>query len=427
MFMSLSSNTVRYVMMLATATIFVCSMGAFLWDSTVSVYVYKYNPSSKIDHNGEKFLSYFPHSGLSNQRTELENALLLASYLNRTLILPPAFLGHIRGWQPKDHLWYYIDSLTKPQPWWNRCNDKLGLADGPCHSKGTYATVPWEFLHSSISNLDIPVRSIRHMSLAKIKAMLTLSDDEVYLHHDNTMYSWRLCDKPKQECPELNSGRGHVYEQQWTIEEMQAIDKPLIQLQGIFGTGRVSVSRREHFELRTKIRAALIYRSPAMEQVTDNIAERIGGKQQYFSIHVRMGDHQFLGGLQKHVEEQIAFLERSLQDVGSPSTSTCEAEVYKVYVATDAKDPRASPELAPIFARFPCAKVLGDYIDLLSPLDAEIDAFQPPQKSIINFLIPIIDAMVAGNAKAFMGTPGSTFSSYIQRLQSAYRPTKYQP
>jgi GDP-fucose protein O-fucosyltransferase len=427
MFMSWSSNTVRNTMMIATATIFLLSMSAFLWDSTVSVYVYKYNPSMKVDHHGKKFLSYLPHSGLSNQRTELENALLLASYLNRTLILPPAFLGHIRGWQPKDHLLSYIESLTKPQPWWNRCNDKLGLADGPCHSKGTYATVPWEFLHSSINELDIPVRSIRHVSVAEIKAMLTLNDDEVYVHHDNTMYSWQLCDKPKKQCPPLDSGRGHAYEQQWTIEDLQAIDKPLIQLQGIFGTGRVSVSRPEHLQLRSKIRESLIYRSPAMEQVTDNIAERLGGKQQYFSIHVRMGDHQFLGGLHKHVEEQILFLEKSLRDAGNLTNSICETKVYNVYVATDAKNPRKSPELAPIFARFPCARVLGDYIDLLSPLDAELDTFQPPQKSIVSFLIPIIDAMVAGNAKDYMGTPGSTFSEYIKRLHSAYRLTKYHP
>ncbi|KAH8548385.1 hypothetical protein BGW37DRAFT_506996 [Umbelopsis sp. PMI_123] len=425
--MPYSSNTVRYILMVATAIIFLCSMATFLWDSTISVHIYKYTQVIKIDHNGEKFLSYLPHSGLSNQRTELENALLLASYLNRTLILPPAFLGHIRGWQAKDHLFYYMNSLTKPQPWWNRCNDKLGLADGPCHSKGDYATVPWEFLHSDINNLEIPMRSIRHVSLDNIKSMLTLSDDEVYVQHDTTMYSWQLCDKPKDRCPPLNSGGGHVYEQQWTIEDMKEIDKPLIQLQGVFGTGRVSVSQRNHGKLRTKIREALIYRNPAMEQVTEMIANQLGGKHNYFSIHVRMGDRQFKGSLRKHVEEQIEFLQKAQSEfTNSTTNSTCETNDFKIYVATDAKNPRASPELAAIFERFPCANVLGDYIDLLSPLEYEANLFQPPQKSIVKFLIPIIDAMVAANAKGFMGTPGSTFSAYINRLHSAYHKTNYQ-
>lgn len=39
------------------------------------------------------FLEYLPHSGFSNQVNELGNALLLASLLNRTLILPPFFIG----------------------------------------------------------------------------------------------------------------------------------------------------------------------------------------------------------------------------------------------------------------------------------------------------------------------------------------------
>ncbi|KAG2172648.1 hypothetical protein INT44_002663 [Umbelopsis vinacea] len=421
-----SSNTTRSMMMVAIATIFLLSMSAFLWDSTVSVYVYKYNPPMKIDHNGEKFLSYLPHSGLSNQRTELENALLLANYLNRTLIVPPAFLGHIRGWQPKDTLFNYLESLTKPQPWWNRCNDKFGLADGPCHTKSVYATVPWESIHSSINEIGVPIRTVRHISLAKTMAMLTLSDDEVYFHHDNTMYSWLLCDLPREQCPKLNVTTGRVYEQVWTVEDLQAIDKPLLQLQGIFGTGRVMANGFEHLQVRTKIRESLIYRSPAMEQVTANIAQQLGGKQQYFSIHVRMGDPQFLRGMEQKLELQIAFLEKSLAGIQT-TTTTCGTEEYTIYVATDAKDPRNRPELAPLFARFPCAKVLGDYIDLLTPLDAELDTFQPPQSTIIKFLIPLIDAMVAGNAKGFMGTPGSTFSNYIQRLHSAYRSTNYQP
>lgn len=403
-------------------------MTGFLWVSTISVYIFK--PAIKIDHAGEQFLAYLPHSGLSNQRTELENALLLASYLNRTLIVPPAFLGRMRGWQRGDGLVNYMNARTKPQPWWNRCQDILSLADGPCHRKVDYATVPWEFLHSSIANLDIPMRSIQHVSLDHIKSILTLDDDEVYVHQDSSMYSWQLCDQPKEKCPPLNSGRGHHYDKQWTIEELKEMKQPLLQLQGVFGTGRVSVSQRKHVQLRTQIREALIYRNPILENVTDNIAERLGGKRQYFAIHVRMGDRQFQEGLHRHVAEQIEFLEKAVQGVQgnstSSSTTSCESSP-KIYVATDSKNPRKSPDLAPLFARFPCAAVLGDFMDLLSPLDNALDMAQPPQQSIIKFLIPIIDSMVPANAKEFMGTPGSTYSAYIKRLHSAYRPTKYKP
>ncbi|KAI1311031.1 hypothetical protein EDD11_003573 [Mortierella claussenii] len=45
-----------------------------------------------------KYITFLPHSGFHNQRTELENALLLARMLNRTLIMPKAYLGPPMPW-----------------------------------------------------------------------------------------------------------------------------------------------------------------------------------------------------------------------------------------------------------------------------------------------------------------------------------------
>lgn len=51
------------------------------------------------DPNG--YVSYMPHSGFSNQKQELENAMVVAKILNRTLIVPPLYLGHqpIHAWR----------------------------------------------------------------------------------------------------------------------------------------------------------------------------------------------------------------------------------------------------------------------------------------------------------------------------------------
>ncbi|KAI7821545.1 hypothetical protein BC939DRAFT_478259 [Gamsiella multidivaricata] len=46
-----------------------------------------------------KYLTFLPHSGFHNQRTELENALLLARLLNRTLIMPKVYLGPPMPWR----------------------------------------------------------------------------------------------------------------------------------------------------------------------------------------------------------------------------------------------------------------------------------------------------------------------------------------
>ncbi|KAE8698113.1 Acyl-CoA oxidase 1 [Hibiscus syriacus] len=51
-------------------------------------------PHCETRFHGEKFLWYAPHSGFSNQLSELKNAILMASILNRTLIVPPILDHH---------------------------------------------------------------------------------------------------------------------------------------------------------------------------------------------------------------------------------------------------------------------------------------------------------------------------------------------
>ncbi|CAL5441977.1 unnamed protein product [Camellia sinensis] len=43
---------------------------------------------------GEKFLWYAPHSGFNNQLSEFKYAILMATILNRTLIVPPVLDHH---------------------------------------------------------------------------------------------------------------------------------------------------------------------------------------------------------------------------------------------------------------------------------------------------------------------------------------------
>src|SRR3954453_16435422 len=61
----------------------------------------------------EKYLTYLPHSGLHNQRIELENAVFLAWSLNRTLILPPLMLGKRFPYKQFDSLERKLSDLSK--------------------------------------------------------------------------------------------------------------------------------------------------------------------------------------------------------------------------------------------------------------------------------------------------------------------------
>jgi hypothetical protein len=50
-------------------------------------------PRKPSGNPNEKFIGYLPHSGYHNQRGELANAILLGILLNRTVLLPPVWIG----------------------------------------------------------------------------------------------------------------------------------------------------------------------------------------------------------------------------------------------------------------------------------------------------------------------------------------------
>ncbi|GAA6006596.1 hypothetical protein JCM10207_004988 [Rhodosporidiobolus poonsookiae] len=50
-------------------------------------------PRRPLDDPDAKYLGFLPHSGYHNQRTALQNALLLGKLLNRTVLLPPVWIG----------------------------------------------------------------------------------------------------------------------------------------------------------------------------------------------------------------------------------------------------------------------------------------------------------------------------------------------
>ncbi|WOL06237.1 hypothetical protein Cni_G14969 [Canna indica] len=52
------------------------------------------SPQCGLSLRGQRFLWYAPHSGFSNQLSELRNAIIFAAILNRTLIVPPVLDHH---------------------------------------------------------------------------------------------------------------------------------------------------------------------------------------------------------------------------------------------------------------------------------------------------------------------------------------------
>lgn len=127
--------------------------------------------SSSYDPD-EKFITFFTHSGFQNQLIQgtfilslyilycnssyfciVENGILLAWYLNRTLILPRALLGEAFGWSyfGKLHLEHMLHDPVKENdstmPATDICEflaDDLAFWDVPCPDPSRYSVVPFD-------------------------------------------------------------------------------------------------------------------------------------------------------------------------------------------------------------------------------------------------------------------------------------------
>lgn len=120
----------------------------------------------------EKFITFFTHSGFQNQLIQgiyigmrnsvrkvltlslfvktVENGILLAWYLNRTLILPRALLGEAFGWSyfGKLHLEHMLrDPPDEMMPATDPCEfhaEELAFWDIECPDPNRYTTMPFD-------------------------------------------------------------------------------------------------------------------------------------------------------------------------------------------------------------------------------------------------------------------------------------------
>ncbi|ORE20011.1 hypothetical protein BCV71DRAFT_212818 [Rhizopus microsporus] len=345
----------------------------------------------------ERYLAYLPHSGLSNQRIELANALLLAYMLKRTLLIPPAFLGNVFGWMPREQLMDHLQWLTTPKPFTKLCQrptpGKIAtyVQRSRCEEYRNFGVLSWSDLHD-LSPLSpyIQYRFQDVMSLETIQKQLNLSRDDIYL------------------------------------------EEKLLFLGGVFGSTRLNIVDPELKTVYQKITRALHYRlDTPLGMTVQSIVDHLGGKGSFMSVHFRTGDKPFKKELPTNLQN---FVKNMTEIVGSHETDSCVdipldsdqitvGKKVKVYIATDHKDPKGkSSDLLPWFREFPCTVTLGDLPGhLLSPLD-DLRDMVSPSKSLKRFLIPLVDAMVAAHGRDILTTPRSTFSKYIEELHKAWVP-----
>ncbi|KAJ4483670.1 hypothetical protein J3R30DRAFT_3450660 [Lentinula aciculospora] len=395
-----------------------------------------------IDSRQQKYLSYLPHSGFHNQRIALENALTLSGILNRTLLVPPIRLGSkpLR-YVNYDSLYSFVSLSGKE----NLTHCSKSALDVPlsseCFDYFDYTFLSWEWL--------VHFSEIRARQLTISRWNLT----DAWMHHclnitfantrtikDPSRYQFRFVDN-------ASTTKNAKFSEDLQIDALASFSEPLLQIGTLFGSSRLHLSAPENRHARSRIRKHMVLQNPYLLHAAELVAMALG--HSYLAVHVRLGDGQFRAqgeakarsvwrsllrdelripvadavalerSVGKPIEEPLPFFDQFMN--GTDTSLRCRSSYHTqphliplnvpLYIATDAKDPAANPDLAVFFRTFPCAFHLGDFLGHLDTLDHLENLYDGLK--LKPFLIPFLDAMIAGKSSRAIGTPGSTFSTYV--------------
>ncbi|ORX59627.1 hypothetical protein DM01DRAFT_1282145 [Hesseltinella vesiculosa] len=415
----------------------------------------------------EKYLAFFTHSGFQNQLIQVENGILLAWYLNRTLILPKAILGEVFGWSPMSKL--QLEHQLRDQRTSPSCTEYASQIDRwqtGCPSKNKFVAVPFDTIfdltwarehvkiidreesndHWLAETLDIHRESIDPVGEELMHEPLgEVVDGDVIYFRGDTRYDWRIFDVPGRK-PRLGK-----YAAALNIQQLSQRKEKLIHFTSLFGSGRIPIRRTEHYEFFRSLQRSVTYHHPTILSATDLVTEKLGGNDNYIGIHIRSSDGWFVDALPDTVFSIVSNIDRAVLShqhqqtnltpgtwddeefrAGSsvaPQLSTCVAAAKQgktplVYVATDDRHPRDNKAFDLIWQSYPCSFTLDDILTQADPdhaisrlLDSDP---HPVTGSMRRFLLPMVDASISSRGWIFIGSKGSTFSGYIRRLHDIF-------
>jgi hypothetical protein len=445
----------------------------------------------------EKYLTYLPHSGFHNQRIELENALLLAFYLNRTLLLPDVYLGNpAMPWLRFDKMYERI--LLQTKRGLSHCPQIPPGAPYPmeCLNYDRWTKVPWTFFYD-LKPLTETVRIILRpdLSLQWLEATLpglattssattttkTKKYGNIHFLKDMSPYEFRVYDHMGSKTP--LSKFMHRYD----VATLQAMDQKLLHFGSVFGTHRVLAQQASHATWLKQIRTHLIFNNPVLVDTARQVVDQLGGAgSSFIGLHLRVGDglfkvrasiniddiyHSLVNQFTDLTLDELLLLDpshdedrkertdyevktlRTVTNVTSelplavdhtgyeqtitahhlgsqPPTSldprlTCrrpgpndEVDTSRfsqtiIYIATDAPNPSQHPLLRKIYTTFPCVFDLSDFAFVFDAL-RRVHVVEEKIR-LDDYLIPMLDAIIAAQGQHFFGTKDSTFTSYIER------------
>ncbi|KAI9484411.1 hypothetical protein BDB00DRAFT_855813 [Zychaea mexicana] len=397
--------------------------------------------SSKSLPLSEKFLTFLPHSGLHNQRIALINAAILAHALNRTLLMPELNLGKATFWRPSGDL---AEKLA-------RCPGN-NLKTESCYDYRDYVPVPVDEIFDLTPLHELGIRTMQRHDMSQDYFLRYWGIDEnnademMYILDDTTRYSYQIHDELVVPNATLKQFQTRV-----DIQDLAKRQEPFILFGSLFGSQRLALTRSDLLNMREYLRQQVGVKHPAVLHEANEIVDRLGGPNNYLSVHLRQGDGRFkkeakkttdqirralkkcaqshnndgsdgededdeetnLAELQQHIDDRPLLLKACVAAQGKQR----HPSLRLIYMATDTKSPRE--KFADLYDEFVCLFTLNDFPDVVQAIRDTISDEDPYLRDGKR-LLPLVDGEVAANADHFVPTPKSTFSGYIRQRNALF-------
>ncbi|KAF9901410.1 hypothetical protein BX616_002275 [Lobosporangium transversale] len=376
----------------------------------------------------ERFLGYFPHSGLHNQRIALETALRLAGYLNRTLLLPPLYMTEKTfniGWMPLEELVERWERMNQEESEFCKDIDAKDVrartnftekemrgalyhsapsnrsADMNCRIYHAWTTVPWTFVYTLPKVLKGLATNMTLTASMGLVNDTTRFDARVL---DDSEYDYRHHSEPPASVVDIldatYTAEGHI--QTW----IKSANKTLPRFLGL--------------HLRT-------FDGGFVKDASQNIELMAAWVREIVQM-----DKANLTNTQPPTSASVASVTKPALAQESPSTHRSPSapevrqpafldlcrqqsqESHFIFLATDVPHPRESPLLSDFLNEFPCTMVLSDFPEAT----ARLVRIQNPFDNVrmLPFLILLLDANMAAKGRQFHGTDKSTFQGILKSI-----------
>ncbi|ORX88325.1 hypothetical protein K493DRAFT_359659 [Basidiobolus meristosporus CBS 931.73] len=305
----------------------------------------------------ERFLGYIPHSGFHNQRLALESALLLASYLNRTLLLPPLYLSDKAQnipWGPPSSTLTRWSALERTQEQAKLCRNydptvlpqktpeqleamskKDRFRETECRRYHGWTLTPWTYFYDLPKVLrdvvgvgrqtePIQVFDRPNVTIAWMTDRLGIKDvdTEIYWINDTTRFHVRVLDDSEHDYrahpepprdPTTWKGR---YTNTMLLSDLKARTERVIHFGSLFGIERVEARSESNQLLQRFITHSLdIWNQPILDatkvaeaQIDQWITMTGRAVAGFLGAHLRTADGGFKNVIPQSIEHIVVWL-----------------------------------------------------------------------------------------------------------------------